>query len=730
MALDVFPRDQGTLFLTDEKGRKPVEPSKLAFRSISKAPPNLAIYDGEGANAQLHPVVQHVMDLVRRSKSNYMMQWTSMQQKWNQADRFYWMNQNEADQSELTRAQVSASVYYRVIRRLADGAYLATFTDDMPMKFSPDIGIFESSDTKKKKALVAETLNKWANYCMKRTDLKKKAHKSYHQVFKYANHIVYTPYDFKIEKRKRWVDQNVNVPTAAADGTTVYEHADTGQISAQPHPPVMTEQEYDYVTEDHVGYHPLPIEDCYLDNRIEDLDRQTCFLWRSNMTRPEIWAEARAGKFQNVELITRLQKFQLYDWESQITNQRINNADKVTTDSIDTEIYERWQTWILLPKIIVKTNKKGEVTDLEWDQNGEERRYVVESIGELDNPTIVVRFSESPYWSNGIPFIAGHSHEDDSGFYHRGNQELLEDNMIQEKTAKGQLMDNRTLLTFRPLVRLQGRVKNKDMKITHNTVFDVTSMDAIKQLEVSDITGNIDQSLKYLANESEQIAQTPPFMLGEGLGSRTSATEFAAVRDQSSAPALNDIRVLNEQLVGGYMKKLKEYAPQFFDHDIRVPDNINGEQGKEAFVVITAEDFSMDMTLDDVAVQDFENKATMRTLILNLSQFLMSPAVAPFINMSGYLMRLFKSYGSVFPNPEELMNSNPQAIAMIQQYLAQRPPEGGPAAVAGIPMGAPGGPQMPELGGGAPTQAQAANAVTGYAEGQAQAAAGGQAGGL
>ncbi len=339
--------------------------------------------------------------------------------------------------------------------------------------------------------------------------------------------------------------------------------------------------------------------------------------------------------------------------------------------------------------------------------------------------------------NNGIPFIAAHSHEDDCGFYHRGLQELLEDNMIQEQTAKGQLMDCRTLLNFRPLVRLQGRVKNKDMKISHNTVFDVTDMNAIKQLEVSDLTGTISQSLQFLTQESQQLSQTPPFMLGEGLGSRTSATEFAAIRDQSSAPALNDIKNLNMQFSGGYMRKLKEYATQFFDHDVTVPFTTNGAQGEEAMVTIKPEDFNMDMHIEDVSIQEFENKATMRTILLNLGQFIVSPAVAPFINMAGFLTRLFKSFSTAFPNPDEIMNKDPQVMALMQLYLSQKPPPGGPAADQSVPRGAmptpqPGGP--PQIG--APVGLQNPSAVAlrhsliGYQEGQTAAAAGGQNQGL
>ena len=663
--------DTGNLFLTDVD-RKPVKPSELAQRSIAKAPPNLAIYKDD----DLHPVVSHVLNLARQAQSGYMNNWQPMKDKWDKADEFYWMAQKDFRLQDLTRAIVSASVYYRTCRRLADGAYIATFKEDMPVKFFPDIGVFEASEDKDKKAIVSEALNRWASYCMRKTKMEEKARQAYYQVYKYGNLICSVPYDYKIEKRKKWETVDVNEIQAGPDGVPIYVHSDTGEVSSQPHPAEMHEVEYDYVCHDEVGFHVLPISSCFLDNRIKELDRQTVFIWRTDITRPEIWAEAKAGKFQNVDKITELQRFQQYSWENSSEYQRIVDAGKTTSDSYNSEVYERWQCWMLLPKIKVKTGKNGKVTDLEWDQNGESRRYVLEMVGSLTGNPVIVNFRESPYWGNGIPFIDAHSHDDDSGFWTRGLEELLEDNMFQERVTKGQLMDNRTLLNFRPIVRLQGRVKNKDMRITHNTVFDVTSPDAISQLQVTDLTGNINNTLQYLEQDSEKTAQTPPFMLGEALGSRTSATEFSAVRDQSSAPALNDIKKLNMQIFGAYMRKLKEYAPQFLDHDVVVPRGTGGERGEQAVALVSADEFNADMIVKEVAVQEFENEATMRQILLNLINVVSNPTFAPFINIPGFLERVFKTFSTVFPNPEEIMNKDPEVMALLQQYLSQKPGEG------------------------------------------------------
>jgi hypothetical protein len=659
-----------TLYLNDTSGekRKDIAVSPIAKQAVAKAPPNLAIYDSQG---NMHEVVDHVFKLARDAKLSYENQRQAMKEAWTRADEYYWMAQKEHRMPELTRAKVSASVFYRCSRRLSDGAYLATFQQgEQPMKFFPELSVFDLSEDKSKTAAVTEALNRWAATSMRKTRFKEKMKKAYHQVYKYANVIAYVPYDYAIEKRKRYEPIDVNESVVdPVTGELKYVHKETGEESVTPFGPELQVVEYDHACKDEVGFHVLPIEHCYLDNRIEDLDRQTSFLWRSDMTRPEIWAEARAGKFKNVDKITALQQFQIFGIESDVTTQRIYDSGKTMIDALASEIYERWQCWVLLPEITVKTNKKGEVTDLVWDQNAAERRYVMEFIGPLSSGMpICVNFRESPYWGNGIPFIPAHSHEDDSGFYHRGLVNLLEDNMVQEQVAKGQMLDSRTLMNFRPMVRKIGAVKNKDMKITHNTVFDVVSLDAIKQMEVGDLGPSNKFIADYLKEDSEAISQTPSFFLGQAMGGRTSATEFSTIRDQSAAPAILDIKSLNMQLIGGYMRKLREYAPQFIDRDVAVPGLFKGISA-----TVSPDEFQRDFRIEDIAVTDFENRMMVRQQLLNIIQVVATaPMFMGAVNPIGLLMKLFSQYREIFPNPEELLAKNPQVQAMLVEFQKQQ----------------------------------------------------------
>lgn len=657
-----------SLFLTEEKGRKAIKPSPVVdLRSKTVASPNLALYkDGEW-----HEVINHVIGIVKAAKNTYEYNRQELWDKWTKADNYYWMLEKDHRLPELTRAKVAASTFYIASRRLCDGSYLTTFEgDELPVQFYPTIDPFDPSDVKTAKAAKANAVNKLAKRYFEKQKIKqdpKKAKRAYHQVYKYGTVIAYVPYDFQIDPRKKYEDEDVNEIIEAGDGTVSYRNKETGEISAQPFPPISKEVEYDYVCKDEVGFYPVPIQNIWLDDRIEDLNRQTAFLWRSDITRDEIWKEARAGKYINTELITEQQKYQLYGWENEIENTRRQDAGKDTTSSSQTELYERWQCWLMLPKIEFKTNKKGEVTDLTWDQNAAPRRYLLETIGTPMQQCVVTRFVESPYWSNNIPFISAHSHDDDSGFWTRGLVDLLDDNWVQESVAKGQLMDNRTLTNFRPQTWLKGRVMNKSGKIGHNTIFTVTSQDAIRQLEVRDLTGTIANTLQDLRNESESIAQTPKFMLGQGIGARTSATEFAAIRDAGSAPALTDIKLLNMQLWGGYMRKVLEYLPQF------VANGLSVDIDKETYLVDPSAITDNDIDIKEVAIQEYDNKQTTRQLVTNIVQVISSsPMFQGMVNPAGLFVRIMGLYPEFTPNPEELLVKDPAIAQLLQEWRTQQ----------------------------------------------------------
>ena len=700
-------------WLTQDDTRKPIETSPKALLARAKAPPNLAIYDKDGSP---HEVVARVAKLANAAYSSYRVQRQSgkVQENWEKADSYYWMAMKEHRMPELTRAKVSAASFYKVVRRNAAGANIASFpagADFLPVIFAPKISPFEPSEIKQQKAWKTQALNAWALYCMQKARVDLQRSEAYHRVYKYSNAIYYVPYDFQIEVRKRYenYDPNEQMNSPDGSGSMYFIHRDTGATSPLPHPPELREVEYDYVSKDNVGFYNINIEDVWLDDNIDDMDRQTNLLWRSAVTRMEIWRESKAGKYLNTDKITMAHKYNFYSEQSQVMQERRDDAGKSVANHEDTELYERWQCWMMLPKIEVKLNAKGEATDLTWDQNAEPRRYLFEFIGQIYQQNIIVRFCESPYWSNGVPFIAAHSHDDDCGFYHRGLLDLLEDNMVQEQVAKGQAMDGRTLRNFRPMMRLKGRCFTKDMRITANKIFEVSSPDALKPLDMGDASQVTFQTLQDLRAESEMLGNTPRFMLGEAMGSRTSATEFQTIRTSSESPSLSDIKSLNVSIWGGVMRKVAEYAPQFLSQELIIL--MAGQQIK-----ITPDEFNdFEFDLQEVATTEFENKQTAQQVIINAIQVLSSPMFQGITNPAAILVKFFSQFPAIFPNPEELISKNPQVQAALLEYQTQsaqgqnqmqqslngNPPppqegEGGPG------MPSPGGtpPGVPPQGGG------------------------------
>jgi hypothetical protein len=706
-------------WLTEEPGRKPVPASPLAAGARAAAPVNLAIYDGEEPNE----VVNRVLQMAQKSYAALQNQREALLERWEKADSFYWMAQKEHRMPELTRAKVSASIFYQAVRRLANGANVATFptgSDKLPVKAVVKANPYDLTEKRAEKAKKAEAVNQFALFCFQKADIETKRSGCYTSTYKYANFLAYTPWDFEIERRKRWEPANPNRPMVGEDGQTLYVHADTGETSATPHGIELREVEYDYVCKDSVGFYPLPIEDVWLDDNIADLDRQPSLLWRSSLTRAEIWKQAKAGLYANTDKITETHAYDYYSEQAQTTQQRRADAGKATASQEQTELYERWQCWMLLPRIEVKKRADGTVRSLAWDQNAEPRRYLLEVVGNVNERPVIVRLCESPYWDNGVPFIDAHSHDDDCGFYRRGLTELLDDNMVQEQVAKGQLMDNRTLMSFRPLVRQIGRVRNKSLKITHNTVFDVTHPDAIKQLDVRDNTATILPSIQYIRDDSEKVANTPKFMLGDAMGGRTTASEFASIRDSSAAPSLNDYKQLNLQIWGRYLKKIMAYMPQFLSNDISAGD-----------LHFTPDEFNdLDFDVEEVATNEFENRMAAQQVVISLVGALQSPMFVGIVNPVSTAVKIFSQFPAVFPNPEELIVKNPATAALLAEWrnqamAVQKAVAPGAAPSAGPdspPTVTPGAPNLAPSG-GPPVAPDATGAIGGGVGGIFAAAA-------
>lgn len=684
---------------TDGKRRKSIEISPIASPAKAKARPNLAIY----VDDQIHPVLQGIIQRAERTQSAYDTQRDDYIGLWEQIDNAYWMAQKESRLPQMTLAKVSASVLYRTNRRLANGANLATFPGGfkkIPIQFTPKQNVFDDTESRQIAALKAQALNSLALEHMERAGVESKRSSAYHNVYKYHNAIFYVPWEYEIEKRKRWTEYDPNETLETEDGVS-FVHKDTGEVQPQRFPNELVEEEYDYVCKDGMGFYPRPLRDIWLDRDIDDLNRQTAFFDRSDMVRSEIWKEARSGRYQNTEKINKTHEYGFYDKESQVENQEKQDAGESAFHATETERYERWRCWLMLPKLKYKV-KNGTVTDLEFDQNAEPCRYLLEMVGKLGKGAIPVRFCESPYWGHGIPYISAHSHDDDVGFYHRGLYNLLEDNITQEQIAKGQYIDNKTLQNLKPLKRLKGRCFTTDMRIVPNKVFDVASTDALTEFDIKDNTSTFVQVLAYLENDSEKLANTPKFMLGEAMGSRTSATEFAQVRDSGSAPALNDIKTLNTQIWGGFMCKLKEYIPQFQEKPV-----------KSGNYEITPDEFQdVDLILEEVATTEFENRQMGQQIIINLAQVMQGPIFQGIVNPAGFLQILCSQFPSIFTNPEMLLLKNDMTRQLLLEFRNQE--QVAPAQPEGV--SAPGGtpsqiaPPMSE-GQGMAAQAGAARGV-------------------
>ncbi len=136
--------------------------------------------------------------------------------------------------------------------------------------------------------------------------------------------------------------------------------------------------------------------------------------------------------------------------------------------------------------------------------------------------------------------------------------------------------------------------------------------------------------------------------------------------------------------------------------------------------------------MQEVSVQEFENKSTMRQILINLVGLIANPVFAPFINIGGFLERIFYTFKTAFPNPEELFNKNEQVMGVLREYLRQQPPQAETPNQAlpgaGLPMAAgAGGPTYGPAQMGGVTPPITNQGMQGLADAQMLASTGGAA---
>lgn len=383
-----------------------------------------------------------------------------------------------------------------------------------------------------------------------------------------------------------------------------------------------------------------PLDSVWLDENIDTIDAQPIICIRAPISWTELLADSKKNKIKlfekegNQSLHDKFEKYKDTVVSTQYgtpKSDRFDNADRTLQDRTGAR-YKHWLCWANLP--IDKDKNK-------WENDGAEIRCRVRIIGDPENGDILeIRENVFPA---GIPMLVGHQTQDDIGMYPISLGEKVKTYYDQICIAIDQLIDNRSKNNRKPIVCDPVRVNLDRYDFGHSGVITVDGdvRTALMELQISDMTGTIMNTINYYELKVKEIMNTTDAVLGMAMGGRTSASEYMGARAAATTPIFSDMASIEDDIIGGFMRKFSQYIHTFMTLD-DIIEQI-GPIGKE---------FQFDLndiyTIDLRGVTEFINKTERIQGFMQLYNLTQDSGVK-----SKIVLRIAKTMG--VENPQELV---------------------------------------------------------------------------
>lgn len=498
------------------------------------------------------------------------------------------LNSEEHQNIKATGSKIRSATYYAELKAITSGesAVMLGKESDLPVVYEP---LPDSQEyTEKLGFELAKERNAVLAYTMEKSNMRDVIRKGLWSINKYGNTPLEMQWDYRIEERK------IKEPVA-------FEALDLGDGTVIQKPVKFKRKVKKIVIADNPKLIVHDIRNVRFDAMIENMQDQSCIVLRTQKQLSELWAEQIAGKFVNMDKIT---KDQLYDGENEDTTLegRQSNAGEGGDSERPNSLFDVYYGWVRLP-INDETGEWNPEKELcHWYE------YVL--IGSLEKHPVCVKLSPLPYSCNQIPFTLAHCIEDDKGALHMGYATLIKSIIAQEMTALDQATDNVTNRNRKPWVLEKGSINVRDLTFTAggNRVWWKKPATADpKELEIQDTTAFTLNYLNWLGEYRRKVIGTNKPMMGEALGGRTSAAESISVYEQALRPAMEDAKYKANQIFPFIAFWVSEMWKDFGDPDlvINLTGNAPVRQIKPASVY-------GDMRIKVTAIKQFQDNILRR----------------------------------------------------------------------------------------------------------------------
>ena len=483
-------------------------------------------------------------------------------------------------QFDDTRSNVASTAIHQRFQSVTSNENSIYFPTggDMPFTFTPREG---SKDYQLEEGQrLALHNNLLAKYSFDVDGTQEKIKDNIFFLNKYGNQVFRSSWSFEQDER---TDRE---PTKNQQGETTGYKWKTKLTTLKNHPSV------DGVRWDNIWF----------DARIDGMQKQNTIIEWDGVDISELWAEKANGLIVNVEKVDTGDKSKGGQQETNELQKRQANAGEGTTVGDVSSQLDRFNCWVKAPI-------KMDGDKAKWDEDGTVSTWWWGTfIGQLQGTPTCVRLIENPYFHKQNPYKLVHSHRDDKGAYHMGFVDLIESLYEELTTAVNQAIDVKTKMNRASCMTRKGNILNVEHKFGGNELWYTRSAptaDTIRQIEVKDHTGTFIAMYERILDELDAAMNTGKAIIGEALGSRTSASEAKQVFDQAFKTLLDKAAYQAEQLfpwIADMNQSLwKQYADPKLTIAITTDDGIEEVKpaelwGRMNYAVTAIKRFDTDIT--------------------------------------------------------------------------------------------------------------------------------------
>uniref|UniRef100_A0A6M3IG90 Portal protein n=1 Tax=viral metagenome TaxID=1070528 RepID=A0A6M3IG90_9ZZZZ len=548
------------------------------------------------------------------------------------ADRMWRVSLNRDTTNKQTKETLSdvTSPMFHVQVRAIDAAEAAIlFPDDnLPAEYVPEVNTTEYSSDQGK--FIAQQQNMLEEFTFDEDRRREKVKEVGHYSNKYGVSV------FSIEWIRRTREITEHVPDTSKgvrdNGTWVAFKRITHRRTIKDWPVMMRH----------------PIENCYFDSMIQNINDQRCFGVKQRCGIEEIRGMQVDGYYLNAGKLTAAQ---LYHGETQRDapiEQRQENAGE-TAETQETGEIELWQVWGRVP-IAERTTPKTKKRKGKWDaEKNEPELYWGVYAGDIHSgKSVCLKLVKNPNWHGQIPYNAVHSHPDDKGFFNSGFAQMMESLYWQAVTNLNQAIDNVTERNWAPFVG-KGQIFTRDLTFRKNKLIKLSPSAELDRLVIPDTTTITMAMHSVVEQMTNQLTGADKPIRAEALGSRTTATEAKNVFEMATQPL---------DAKAGYFAA--QVLPWMYEIDAHLwrqygdPDNVMQIAHSDAVYEINPTELWGPIKTKIVAVTRFQNNVIERQDMNSFLQNVM-PSLMDAMGPSGKrvlgreLFRIFK-----IPKAEEI----------------------------------------------------------------------------